>query len=64
VRYLQTARHTYFLCDDCGKRLVGGDDGTPYWADYDNFLNTVGTDDEEPTLFLCRKCLKGRQEGK
>jgi len=49
-----------FFCDDCGKTLDPDDKGTPYWEDYDRFLETVGQDDEEPTLFLCRRCLADR----
>jgi len=62
MRFMGTDRRVIFFCDDCGKRLQGDDDGTPYWADYDNFMDTVGSDDEEPTLFLCKKCLTTRKD--
>jgi hypothetical protein len=57
--------HGYWLfyCDDCARLLDDGDRGTPYWEDYERFLETVGTDEEEPTLFLCRRCLTEREEG-
>jgi hypothetical protein len=37
-----------FVCDQCLEQLDGEDSGQFYWADYEKFLDTVGTPDEEP----------------
>ncbi len=57
-------RHVVFFCDRYGKRLDDDDPGTIYWEDYDRFLKTVGTKEEEKTELLCGECLEKEEKMK
>jgi hypothetical protein len=52
-----------FVCDECLEQLDDEDSGEFYWADYERFLETVGSKDEEPALLLCKACLSKNTTG-
>jgi len=63
MKFITDIKTTFiFLCDGCGRALIEDDFTEPCWEDYDRFLETVGQPDEEPTLFLCRECLAGKEQ--
>jgi hypothetical protein len=65
VRYLTDGeKYALFFCDGCGKPLVGDDPGEPHFPDYEQFLEDVYEQRDDPSQcrFLCRTCYKEVKE--